>query len=186
MLRIHKAGVLQSDFEDTNVLVSENEEVRTFDFGQASRHDCRCSPELEVWRYEPSRYGYGCDEMHDVMQTLELWTPGKCARYSRPHLTTLTCSCPTVRVPFCGFFFILSFPEPESLVDFCLSCHSNPEDPEVKEELRKKAEKALAECYSKYEERFRYIGHPEDIKKLLEGGGAQRAAENGGVPSSQG
>lgn len=77
MLQIHKAGVLQGDFADANILVSGSGDVRIVDFDQATHHDCQADPEMNVWNYEPSECEYGCGEMYDAIQALELWTPSK-------------------------------------------------------------------------------------------------------------
>lgn len=90
-------------------------------------------------------------------------------------------------MPFCsGTFYIFSSPEPESLADFYLSHHYDPEDPKFKTTMRKKAKEVLSKYYKKYGERLKDIGDPRDIKKKLNGHRAQRAGENNDALSSQG
>ena len=90
-MAIHQAGVYQGDFDDDNVLVSDNGEVCIVDFDQAREHDCRCVMKVTVFDYAPSKYHFGCNELYDAVQLLDLWTPGKQHTISAqlPILTTI-------------------------------------------------------------------------------------------------
>lgn len=75
MLKIHYMGLRHCAFRDEHVLVSADSEVRIVDFAHACEHDCDADPVINVWAWETSRRNYGCDEMYNVHQQLELWTP---------------------------------------------------------------------------------------------------------------
>lgn len=78
MMKIHQARVYyQGGFEDLNVLVCNDGEICIVDFDQAKEHDCKYVMEVTVFDYEPSKYHFGCNELHYVVQLLGLWTPSK-------------------------------------------------------------------------------------------------------------
>ncbi|GJE91876.1 hypothetical protein PsYK624_080270 [Phanerochaete sordida] len=148
MLDIHFAGLKHNNFDDDHILVSERGEVRIIDFDQATAHTCSAKDDINVWGYEQSEVKFGCFEMCDVINELELWTP--------------------VAVTLLGMGFgIFSYPTPDLLAAEYLRGMGLLKDC-VEDKVKQKAKEALDKYYAKYGERFQTIGHPKDIKKKLD------------------
>lgn len=61
-----------------HILVREDTEGRDFriiDFDHATAHECERRMAIKVDDYEPSPKDFGCREIYDAVQYLDLWTP---------------------------------------------------------------------------------------------------------------
>lgn len=84
LLTIHHEGHLtHGDCNDDSwrhILLRECAEGRDFriiDFDHATSHNCGQRMDIRIDDYEPPLKDFGCMELYDAAQWLNLWTPGE-------------------------------------------------------------------------------------------------------------
>ncbi|KAA1475486.1 hypothetical protein DENSPDRAFT_826047 [Dentipellis sp. KUC8613] len=138
MYAIHKAGIVHGDFREPNVLIQSTEDittVRIIDFGLSLVKECRKRMDVKIGDYEPQIGDLRCNELYNVFEDLDLWTPYH-----------LICANTT--------FNIFSYPDVDSLVAYLK--RQRPEKEE--ESLRAEATEVLDSWYNDYGHRIEDFG----------------------------
>ena len=74
-MKIHKAGVVHGDFAHRNVVFTQTGYPCIIDFGEAqSGHQCGRKMEISIHAPAPEQEDFGCDELYEACQLLDLWT----------------------------------------------------------------------------------------------------------------
>ena len=74
MMRIHTAGVMHCDFDDSHVLINDKNEIRIIDFDREYRgHHCERLFDIEPYEYVPRQPDYRCDELWEVASGTDIW-----------------------------------------------------------------------------------------------------------------
>ncbi|TFY63646.1 hypothetical protein EVG20_g6225 [Dentipellis fragilis] len=75
MVDIHKAGVRHGGLWERKVLITPGgDAVRIIDFGLASVHQCRRRLKMGINHYVPLKGDFGCDELYEIGEALDIWT----------------------------------------------------------------------------------------------------------------
>ncbi|KAA1475484.1 hypothetical protein DENSPDRAFT_427500 [Dentipellis sp. KUC8613] len=155
--QIHKAGVRHCDLSESNVVIRPDMHTACIiDFDNASVHKCKRRLKMGVRHYTPSKDIFGCDELFDLGEAMEIWTPCMYRTSSRvclthnSHMHIVVLVCATVT------FFIFNRPNADRIVELVKEVLRPGEYDE--NEVRKEAVALLEDFYETYEHLFSTIG----------------------------
>lgn len=92
LVRIHRLGVIQGEFEPRHVVVDSKGHPRIVDFGHAEIHQCRAANRTyKLFELEPPQCEVDCDEIYETATEMDIWTPGRFLpfRPTRPQIHNL-------------------------------------------------------------------------------------------------
>lgn len=148
----HEAHLTHGDCNDDSwrhILLRECAEGRDFriiDFDHATSHNCGQRMAIQIDDYEPPPKDFGCMELYDVVQWLNLWTPGI--------------------IEFLGYqYSIFQVGSVERLVACAMARQNSSHYGE--ETIRREAAELLTNYFDYYGYRFPFIGHPLEFKRKL-------------------
>lgn len=152
----------------SNILISmDGSEVRFIDFDRAFVHPCGRRMPVVLYSYPPTLHEFGCEEIHDLVSFLGVWTPGMISVGVIPRIHSALLLPPKETVECLGEkFSVHRSSTPEKMVKY-LKSHEEDAGPDG---LMKEARAVLGRYRELYESRFPFSGEPGHPKNRSDGG----------------